>query len=174
MTYLTAQSLRYWLRYNRRTGVFHRRRDVVINIRRGGFSVRARAGDIAGYVNEQGYVIVGVLGRKYKAHRLAWLYVHGSWPKGHLDHEDRDTKNNRIANLRRATRSQNAANRKTRIDSTSGLKGATRDHRNGRWMARIAVDGKRHALGYYETAEVAHAAYCQAARHHFGEFARAA
>lgn len=86
------------------------------------------------------------------------------------DHRDGNGLNNRRENLRRATTQENRRNVGLRRDNTSGFKGVQRQ--NGKWVPRIAVDGKQRHLGYFSTPEDAHAAYCRAASALHGEFAR--
>jgi hypothetical protein len=97
----------------------------------------------------------------------------GRWAKPTIDHRDGDCTNNRWNNLRRATRSQNNANRSRPRHNTSGYKGASRCRRSGKWLAHIGINGKIIFLGRFETPQEAHAAYLKAARKLFGEFARA-
>jgi hypothetical protein len=92
----------------------------------------------------------------------------------HVDHINGVGLDNRRENLRAATSYQNAQNRKRRSNNTSGFKGVYRDTRGGSWSASIGVRGARIYLGSYETAEVAYAAYCSAAKEMHGEFARVA
>jgi hypothetical protein len=104
MSTITAERLRQLLHYDPERGVFtwlSRPAERSWNTR--------FAGTRAGTINGLGYVVIGILGRRYKAHRLAWLYVHGEWPGRELDHINCDKSDNRIANLRPATRSQNIA-----------------------------------------------------------------
>lgn len=68
------------------------------------------AGSIAGTPHGEGYVLIGIYGEQYLAHRLAFLYMTGAWPKGKLDHRDRVRNNNVWGNLRPATNSQNGIN----------------------------------------------------------------
>ena len=92
-----------------------------------------------------------------------------------VDHRNRNTLDNREENLRIATRSQNCQNKKIRVDNRSGFKGVTFEaNSRGKkhFQARIQVGGKRIRIGRYLTAEEAYDAYCEAAKHHFGEFAR--
>ena len=92
-----------------------------------------------------------------------------------VDHKNRDTSDNRIENLRLATYSQNARNRKRSALSTTGLKGAARFNspRNlKRFRSTITIDGKRIHLGQFDTAEEAHEAYVKAATELHGEFCR--
>jgi hypothetical protein len=132
--------------------------------RRGRCAVGSEAGRIA-----LGYRRIFVDSRDYPAHRLAWLYVHGEWPSGQLDHINRKRDDNRIANLRIATDSQNKANKLAQANNSSGIKGVYKRYR--RWTAQICVQGRRLNLGAFATSDEASAAYQAAARQHFGEFA---
>ena len=107
-------------------------------------------------------------------HILAWAVVHGEWPSSILDHIDGNGFNNRIENLRLATVTQNAWNRRRRSDNKSGLKGVWRNapSRSKAWRSSIQVNGKRICLGEYATAADAGEAYAKAARRFFGAFAR--
>jgi hypothetical protein len=119
------------------------------------------------------YCQLKVAGSRYLAHRLAWFYVHGIWPEHGIDHKDNNRLNNRISNLRLASASQNAANKRRPATNTTGFKGV-RAKPNNRWRSEIQHNGKSISLGTYATKEEAHAAYCSAAQRLFGEFARAA
>lgn len=164
---MNAELLRSLLDYDPTTGTFKFRcRADTSN------AWNARwAGKEAGNLGEQLYVSIQLLGRSYKAHRLAWLYVYGEWPDGDLDHEDTDRSNNRIGNLRSATRSQNLANTFPRSNNTSGFKGVTWNKKNSKWVAAIRK-GKSLHLGCFDEIEHAAAAYRIAAAYIFGEFAR--
>lgn len=85
-----------------------------------------------------------------------------------------DTLDNRRSNLRIATPAQNAHNSRKHSHNTSGYKGVSLDKRKGRWYAHIKAGDVRRRLGYFDTPEAAHAAYCAAARELHGEFARGA
>lgn len=132
----------------------------------------ARAGDVAGCDNGQGYIRIYVDGAPYKAHRLAWFYMYGEWP-GEIDHVNMDRSDNRISNLRPATRAQNRANTKAYSNNKSGEKGVSWYKATGKWKAQIQKNGKKVGLGYFETIESASAAYKAASKEMFGEFARA-
>jgi hypothetical protein len=137
-----------------------------------------RANDVAGTVTKKGYIHIGIGGRYYKAHRLAWLMMTGSWPESQIDHRDLDKSNNRWGNLRLATNTQNTANVGARSHNVCGLKGVhsitTRHGKFGGWRAQIRVSGKLIHLGVFDTALAAHEAYELASREYFGDFARAA
>jgi len=158
MKTLTYDLLRETLVYDPATGIFRWK------IPR----PKIRMGDIAGTVGKKG-IRIGLYGRYYYAHRLAWLYVHGVWPKDQIDHEDVINTHNWIENLREATNGQNCANR--RAFGVSGIKGATL-HPCGTWHAEITHNKKHISLGYFKTAQEAHEAYMIAANKLHGEFAR--
>jgi hypothetical protein len=157
---VTSARLRALLHYDPETGEFHWVKRICSSI---------QAGDIAGGPHN-GYRIITIEGRRYPAHQLAWLYMRGRWCSLLVDHRDGDPLNNRWSNLRRATRSQNGANRCVPRNNASGLKGVSL-HR-GKWCAIIRKQGRKHFLGYFSTPQAAHSAYVKAARRLFGEFAR--
>jgi hypothetical protein len=130
-------------------------------------------GKVAGRPNVHGYIRIGLDGRDYLAHRLAWFVVHGEWPNGEIDHINGCITDNRICNLRVATREENCRNVKVHKRNRLGIKGVSeRNDCKKRFGAKIRINGKVVALGQYETAEEAKAAYNEAAREHFGEFFR--
>lgn len=118
----------------------------------------------------KGYRMGRIMRRPYLAHRVVWALFNGSWP-GLLDHIDRDTTNNRISNLRVATRSQNAMNGgKPNISSSSRYRGVCLPKRTGTWVAYITVGKKRFHLGSFSSEEEAVAARRSAEGKYFGEF----
>ena len=163
---LTAERLRELLTYAPETGLFYWK--VAPS------NGRTVVGSVAGRVNDEGYRKIGIDGRVYAAHRLAYLYMPGEWPKELIDHENLARDDNRWRNLRPATRTQNKANSLPR--SACGFKGVYITKKRGkiRWRAQIRAEGHLHSLGYYGTPEEANAAYAAAADKLFGEFARAA
>jgi hypothetical protein len=140
---------------------------------RGKPSLRARdmTGELAGGL-AQGYVLISIDGVRYKAHRLAWLYVTGEWPPHEIDHINGKRGDNRFDNLRPATHAKNLRNQKRRTDNSSGFKGVYWNTAARKWCSQIRVSGKNHCLGYFDSKEVAYAANCKAAAHMHGEFAR--
>ncbi|MBZ9984895.1 HNH endonuclease [Mesorhizobium sp. BR-1-1-8] len=119
-----------------------------------------------------GYIQICFEGRKYYAHRVAWLLHTGAWPENEVDHINRAKDDNRWENLRSATRSENMANRPAQTNNKVGLKGVSLHAKSGRWRAQIRKDGKVRGLGYFDAPEDAHAAYVAAANDNFGAFAR--
>jgi len=129
-------------------------------------------GDLAGYLRSNGYWYIGLNNRTYSAHRLAWLYVYGEWPKHIIDHINGVKSDNRIDNLRQASMSQNKSNGALYSSNTSGLKGVVKC--KNKWKAQITHKQVVVYLGLFNTKEEAHEAYLQAAQQLQGEFAKAA
>jgi hypothetical protein len=131
----------------------------------------------AGGLNkQQGYITVsqkfaGVF-VMHKAHRIAWFLYHGVWPKDEIDHINNIRNDNRIENLREATRSENQANRKIDGCGTSKYKGVSWRRRDCLWVAKIMVNQKSIWLGLYHNEEEAALAYNKAALEYFGEYAK--
>lgn len=152
------------LDYNPETGLFTWKKN------RG----NVRAGSIAGTLHRTGYVHITINRKIYKAHRLAYKMYYGSDPVDQVDHIDCDRSNNRIANLRDATPSQNHANTKRSGTNTSGFKGVcpNPNSRKNPWRAQIEINNKNIYLGSHKTKEEAALAYEKAAKEHHGDFAR--
>lgn len=145
-------------------------KDILDYLPETGAFVWRRTGAIAGYSDSHGYWCVNINKRRYLAHRLAWLFTYGEWPVGILDHVDRDKRNNAIANLRQATKSQNAANSKVRWTNTLGVKGVSVCPKTGKYRARIRVNGKEVHLGLFDSVSAASDAYRKRAGVEFGAF----
>ena len=117
----------------------------------------------AGSTDKNGYRRIRIDGRCYAEHRVAWMYVFGEMPKMDIDHINGNRADNRISNLREATRAENSQNvHAARRDNTSGYLGVHKDR--GRWNARIKVNGKYKHIGCFATPEDAHLAYLAAKR----------
>lgn len=125
------------------------------------------AGTRAGSGTQKGYRRICIDSVCYQEHRLIFFMVHKRWP-AITDHKNNDRADNRIANLREATLSQNGHNRR---QTRPHLKGTT--FTNGKWRATLVVNGVAHYLGTYDTQQEAHDAYCEGAKRMCGEFARA-
>ena len=128
----------------------------------------APAGAKCGCVNLKGYVVARLDDRLYYMHRLAWVMTYGVWPPEgmDIDHIDRDKANNRISNLRLATRSQNMANTTSRPLPKSGQRGVYFSNYHKVWIARI----NRTFIGNFATREAAVAARTAAEVQHFQQF----
>lgn len=125
-----------------------------------------------GSKTDAGYIITGLNGKYIYVHRLIWLWHTGKHPEFELDHIDCVKDNNRIENLREASRLENSCNKKLRKDSTSGFKGVSWHKRVKQWQARVCFNKKRHHLGYFDTPEEASAAYELHAQQLHKEFTR--
>lgn len=111
-------------------------------------------------------------GVTYQCHVLAFFYMTGRWPKELVDHEDGNSLNNRWSNLREATHAQNAANRRRRRSTLTGVKGVAKNYRNDTWNVTVDKDGKRHSLGPFFSLREAHKAHQKLSKELFGEFHR--
>jgi len=119
-------------------------------------SNRAKAGSQAGAPNNKGYIEIKIDGTRYKAHRLAWFYVYEQDPgEQEIDHQDLNKGNNRIGNLRLATRKQNNENIPTPKNNTSGVRGVSYQKRDKVWTAYIYHNKKRLHLGSFNDIELA-------------------
>lgn len=154
---ISQEEIRNLLDYNPDTGLFFWKRN------RG----KILAGTKAGHPNSMGHLEIKINYKAYLAHRLAWLYIYGHFPEGDIDHANRVRNDNRLSNLRLATRSQNIANSRRKLGA-SGYRGV---HAHGpSWRAMIKKNGKLMVLGTYKTPEAAYEAYCKASKKLFGEF----
>jgi hypothetical protein len=141
---ITQQELKEVLHYDPNTGIFTRL------TRKGGQKI----GSVAGHKRPDGYTQIKIDGKRYLAHRLAWLYMTGNWPSEFIDHIDRNPSNNRFDNLRESTNQENQQN--------TNCKGYSWNKRHQKWMAQIRVNGKQKNLGYYNKPEEAREAYIKA------------
>ena len=164
MITLTVEDARAALDYDPVTGVFTRKGPS--------FGPQMQEGAQPGHLSRDGYRYIRVKSKRYLAHRLAWFLVHGYWP-AEVDHINLDKDDNRITNLREATRSQNMANASLPTHNTSGVKGVHFDKVSGRWMAYMMVEKRFKNLGRFDTQEAAQAARELHFRKAFGDFARA-
>jgi hypothetical protein len=141
---LTQEKLKKLLRYDASSGVFYWEKTI---------SNRAVAGSVAGYIDGHGYIAIGIGRKLHRAHRLAWLYVFGTFPKADIDHINKDRKDNRIENLRLATRAQNLQNCFKKSNNTSGVTGVSWNKRTQKWEAHITSNYKKVFLGLFDSIE---------------------
>lgn len=127
----------------------------------------------AGTKLKSGYIGIWAGTQRYQAHRLAWVLYYGCWPNDQIDHINGDKADNRIANLREATNSQNGKNYGFNKSNTSGVKGVSWCKNTGRWRAVIKVNHKSKFLGRYDTKEQAARARQIAEKKYFAEWRRA-
>jgi hypothetical protein len=162
---LTIERLREVLDYNSDTGEFRWKP------RPGKAQFNSRfAGKVAGCPDVHGYIQIMVDRRNYKAHRLAWLSVHGTLPDDkEVDHRDRNRANNAISNLRLATSQQQMANSGPR--KAGHPKGCYWSPRDKKWSTCIYIDGRKVSLGAFKRLEDARAVRFQAEAKYHGEWA---
>ena len=156
---LTQQRLLSLISYDPETGLFHR--------------LWKSSHKRIGTKTTRGYLAVGVDRRRYLLHRLAWLAHYGEWPAGEIDHINGNRSDNRIANLRTCTRTENLRNRhRPRSDSQSGIVGVGWSHQAGKWWAYIDTGtGKRTHLGLFVDKDEAARVRRAAELRYFGDFA---
>lgn len=154
---LTAQRLREVLHYDPETGLFTALYSS---------SWDRQAGQPVGCLSmPNGYVLIWLDRRSYRAHRLAWLYMTGEWPTDVIDHINGVKHDNRFVNLRDVPREVNMQNiRRANRNSSHGVLGAYA--KGSRWVAAITVKGKTLTIGSFATIDEAHAAYLAAKRKH--------
>ncbi len=140
--------------YNPDTGVFTRRIDWY----------GVKAGSVVGADDGAGYVQIGVKGKVYRAHRLAWLYMTGENPRK-IDHKNGNRSDNRWCNLQKANDSENSQNR-TSVAGVTYIKGGKS------WAARIQLNGVSHHLGCFKDRELAELVAAEARDKYFNKFYR--
>ena len=141
----TQKELKQVLHYDHQTGIFRWRYSV---------ANRVNPWDIAGAYSHK-YIAIYVKGKRRPAHRLAWFYMTGNWPKNQIDHINGVRDDNRFLNLREATNKENSENSCISVRNTSGFKGVTWDKFCSKWKASVCHNGIQMNLGRYDTAEEA-------------------
>lgn len=151
MSQITQEKLKNFVSYDTETG------DFTWIIARPHRSIGSKAGCKTCY----GYIAITIESTKYCAHRLAWLYTHGTHPIFEIDHINGNRTDNRIINLRDVTHKENMTNfRKAKKNNkSSGLLGSSWNARCSKWISQIRINGKIKHLGYFSAAEDAHQAY---------------
>lgn len=167
--HLTQQELKSALHYDAASGLFTWR----LREDRTRAWNRKHAGQVAGYLNTNGYRYLNVNGRRYQAAHLVWLYIHGEMPPKpfEVDHHNRIRSDDRIDNLRLATKAQNTMNRGVQRNNTSSHKGVSWDASRKKWFAFITVNYRTIALGRFDRIEDAVAVRRHAEIRMHGRFA---
>jgi hypothetical protein len=127
---------------------------------------KARKGMRAGRVNALGRAQIGVARKQLFVHKLVWLFETGVWPTEMIDHINGDPLDNRFKNLRLSNHRLNGQNQKAHRpkNKSTQLLGASWHKRHNRFISFIKIDGVKKHLGYFDTAQEAHAAYITAKR----------
>lgn len=132
-----------------------------------------KAGTIAGNKNYKGYIIIEHKNKAHRAHRIIWNMFRGPIPDNmEIDHINGIRDDNRLVNLRLATRSQNASNSKRSIRNTSGYIGVRLNQTGKKWISEIKINNKKKRLGLFNTKEEAYDARLKAESIYHGEFAQ--
>ena len=134
-------------------------------------SCKSPKGNIAGSIKHDGYRRIGLDKKVYLAHRLIFMMHHGFLPEV-VDHIDGNKLNNRIENLREATKSQNCQNQKTPINNTSSYKNVRWSKSKAKWCVNLRVKTKDIHIGYYKDIELADLVAQEARDKYHKEFAR--
>jgi hypothetical protein len=157
---LTADHLRTLFECDESTGIFTRLITTAPN---------AKIGSCPGNIDRDGYLYFSIGKRKFKSHRLVWLYFNGEWPNGEIDHIDGNPSNNALSNLRVTDRYGNTRNCKISALNTSGFKGVSKLSES-KWGAYFKKNKKMRWLGTFTSAEAAYNAYCENAKAEYGDF----
>lgn len=128
-------------------------------------------GKEVGSIHPTGYRHVTWMGKPHKVHRLIFLLEHGYLPK-EIDHINGDRLDNRLENLREATRSENQCNRGALASNTSGYPGVTWHKKSKAWAVRVMKNGKTRALGYFKDLELAGLVATEARSLYHGNYAK--
>ncbi|RWO22811.1 HNH endonuclease [Mesorhizobium sp.] len=165
---ITAEYVRSRIDYDPETGILTWKARPVRNPIDKMWNTRF-AGTTIRHTQTSGYIQFKLDGKNYLGQHIAWVIAHGVWPAHLVDHENRIRDDNRLSNLRDATRSQNNSNTKPYSNNTLGFRGAWQNGK--RWAVRISSQGKRIYCGTYDSKEDAARAYDVIAKQVHGEFA---
>jgi len=141
---MTQEQLKEALHYNPETGVFTWTSDR---------NNRTKKGSTAGSKDVKGYIKIRLQGKTYRAHRLAFLYVTGKFPKDQVDHINHERDDNKWCNLREVTNAENHRNQRLDKRNISGTTGVTLNKKEGKWRVRIQVRGRELLLGNFHKME---------------------
>lgn len=174
MENITPDFLRSRLRYEPDTGRLFWKPRTAEHFEGGLVSAQTKANRFNGHfagreaftAKSDGYHIGNLGGQMLKAHRVAWAIYYGEWPQNHIDHINRDRGDNRIANLRDATRHENNRNFPSAKGSSSRFVGVHR--KRNKWCAQIKIDGKSTHIGTFDTEAEAANAYREKAKSVWG------
>ena len=137
---ITYEEVKEAFYYDPSTGIFRWKNPT---------SVRNPINSIAGYRDTKGYIILTLLGKTIKAHRVAWLITYGNFPTDEIDHKNHIRDDNRIINLREATSTENSRNSRLRKDNNSGIMGVRWKKQINKWEVTIGINRKNIYLGIY-------------------------
>jgi hypothetical protein len=128
-------------------------------------------GKKVGCLYNTNYIYVKIKNKHYSLHRLIFLYHYGFLPKN-VDHIDCNKSNNKIENLREATRSQNQFNRQLQKNNTSGIKNVSWCKNSNKWKVQLRINNKKKSIGCYHDIKLAELVAIEARNKYHGEFAK--
>jgi hypothetical protein len=155
---LTQEKLHELFSYNQETGAFSWRVKKSRNV---------KVGVPINSNNGKGYKTVKIDGKTYLVHRLVWMYVYGKFPENDIDHKNRIRSDNRLVNLREASRSDNCQNISIPSHNKSGHIGVSWIKNHKSWTVYIKVERKNKWLGYYKNLDAAIAARKQGEKKYY-------
>lgn len=157
---LSQLRLKELLHYDPDTGIFTRAAMMP------GSSI----GSVCGTKKQNGYVVICVDRMYFRAHRLAWFYVHGTWPPEFIDHVNHIRHDNRISNLRCVSTRQNSLNTSLRSDNALGAKNVYFDKQAGKFGVKFTENGVQKLVGHFDSEALAKAAAKDYRERAHGEF----
>lgn len=144
-----------WFAYDPETGLLSRK-----------LKSKSNAPDVLNPIRQR----VDLFGIRYQVTHIIWVIYYGKWPDEFIDHIDHNRQNNRISNLREATRAENGWNRIEQNPNGKGVTFRPDKYEGEQWQAQIQANGKKMHLGFFATKELAAGAYRIASIEHHGEF----
>ena len=154
---LTQAKLKFILSYSPLTGVF------IWNVSKSGNN---GIGSVAGNISSQGYRVITVNGKEYRAARLAFLYMEGYFPEYEVDHVNRNKSDDMWKNLKHVSHSCNMKNRGVMRNNKSGIPGVQLYKADGTWAVVISSNKKRFFCGYFQSFKDAVVARWEAEKKH--------
>jgi hypothetical protein len=134
-------------------------------------SNRKKAGSIAGYYRQDGYHMISVNCKRLLTHRLIYMWHYGFMPE-FLDHADGNNKNNKIENLRIATKSENNQNKKASKRNKTGFKNVSWHKLKKKWIVQVSLNKRQIYCNYFADIELADLVAQEVRNKYHKEFAR--
>ncbi len=131
--------------------LFEYKKDSGVLVRKMAATAATSVGEIAGGIDSKGYIIISVLNKRYKAHRIIWLYMTGEWPKEEIDHINHVRADNRWSNLREVSGKNNSKNMSRSKRNKSGYTGVHWNNQKNKWHVQIRANGKNKFLGLFDS-----------------------
>lgn len=143
---ITQEELKELVHYDPETGVF-----THATTKNGAVEIGQVAGCKHTDISGKRYMYITLKRKKYRAHRMVWLYIYGELPPRFIDHINGDGTDNRLINLRLVDDVQNARNQRRQKNNTTGVSGVTWHKQCRKWCVRINNGTERLYLGLFDT-----------------------